>query len=100
MRAEKAEGELAAAREQASVLTSIEDQLQARCNTLQSDLTELRENPRIPLEYKQQVERREAEAHAEIARLEEALARLKLENAHLENSNANATEELAIGREA
>ena len=53
---EKSEGELAAAREQTGVLTSIEDQLQARCNTLQSDLTELRENPRIPLEYKNQVQ--------------------------------------------
>ena len=35
----------------------MEKQLSARCNTLQSDLHELQDNPRIPLEFKQQATR-------------------------------------------
>jgi len=93
-RLERSEGELAAAREQNGVLSSIEEQLQTRCNTLQSDLQELRCNPRIPVDYKEQVEATHEAQLDEIADLESEVSRQKMAVRDMENSNANAQDEI------
>jgi len=93
-RAEKAEGDLLTAREQCSVLKAIEDQLQVRCQTLQSDLADLRDNPKIPPGYKAQVEQKAAEQKAEIELLEEECARLRQETSRLSSCLEGAQADL------
>merc|ERR1711871_1132250 len=68
----------------------IQEQLQARGATLESDLKELRERPRIPEEYQLQVEEEKADLEATIAGLEEELQRVKMANTTLEAAHENA----------
>jgi hypothetical protein len=96
---ERSEKDLTAAKRENEVLDSSSLQLQARCNTLESDLQELRDNPRIPLEYKQEVEATTSELEAQIARLEEDLARMQIEKIALEAANANAQDDTALLRD-